>query len=274
EAPQKLGGVEYVGPGEGQGWKYLDWEVDSTIEEEIKQAEARAKAIVEDSDASQLWYSEYAADWMKKSAKVSPDAYIQLALQLAWYKQQGSFTATYETASTRLFKHGRTDVIRTYSTDTRDFVKTMTDPGASADAKLAALQRAATSHNTYTRDASTGKGCDRHLFGLRQMLRPGESSPLFEDELFAKSAEWKLSTSGLSAGERFLGTGFGTVWPDGYGINYLAGPKLIKFGIESKHSCPTTSTADFKANIVESLREMKGLFKESEMVDATGKAKL
>ncbi|KAJ1307883.1 hypothetical protein OPQ81_001963 [Rhizoctonia solani] len=274
EAPQKLGGVEYVGPGEGQGWKHLDWEIDSAIEEEIKQAEARAKAIVEDSDASQLWYSEYAADWMKKSAKISPDAYIQLALQLAWYKQQGSFTATYETASTRLFKHGRTDVIRTYSTDTRDFVKTMTDPVASVDAKLAALQRAATSHNTYTRDASTGKGCDRHLFGLRQMLRPGESSPLFEDELFAKSAEWKLSTSGLSAGERFLGTGFGTVWPDGYGINYLAGPKLIKFGIESKHSCPTTSTADFKSKIVESLREMEELFKDLQVADATGKAKL
>ncbi|CAE6408771.1 unnamed protein product [Rhizoctonia solani] len=274
ETPQKLGGLEYVGPGEGQGWKYLDWEVDSTIEGEIKQAEGRAKAIVEDSDASQLWFSEYAADWMKKTAKVSPDAYIQLAIQLAWYKQHGSFTATYETASTRLFKHGRTDVIRTYSTDTRNFVKTMTDPGASVDAKLATLQHAVTSHNTYTRDSSTGKGCDRHLFGLRQMLRPGESSPLLEDELFAKSAEWKLSTSGLSAGERFLGTGFGTVWPDGYGINYLAGPKLVKFGIESKHSCSTTSTADFKAKIVESLRDMKALFKDLETAETTGKAKL
>ncbi|KAG9121959.1 hypothetical protein FRC07_001853 [Ceratobasidium sp. 392] len=273
ESPAKLGGVEYVGASEGgEGWKLLDWVVDAKIEEEIKGAEARAKAIVEDSDASQLWFSEYAADWMKKSAKVSPDAYIQMALQLAWYKQQGGFTATYETASTRLFKHGRTDVIRTYSSDTRAFVKTMVDTLASPEAKLAALQQAATSHNTYTRDASIGKGCDRHLFGLKQMLHPGESSPFFDDELFAKSAEWKLSTSGLSAGERFLGTGFGTVWPDGYGINYLAGPKLIKFGIETKCSSPNTSTADFKAKVVESLREMRALFAG---VEATNnKAKL
>ncbi|CAE6415773.1 hypothetical protein BN14_05785 [Rhizoctonia solani AG-1 IB] len=106
------------------------------------------------------------------------------------------------------------------------------------------------------------------------MLRPGESSPLFDDELFAKSAEWKLSTSGLSAGDRFLGTGFGTVWPDGYGINYLAGAKLIKFGIESKHSCSTTSTADFKAKVVESLRDMKALFKDLEIVETNDKAKL
>jgi hypothetical protein len=158
ESPQKISGVEYVELGEGQGWKSLDWVVDETINEEIRQAELRAKAIVEDSDASQLWFSEYAADWMRKSgrfqtspnllsiaselskflfiAKVSPDAYIQLALQLAWYKQRGEFTATYETASTRLFKHGRTDVIRTYSTDTRDFVRTMMDPNASVSRRF------------------------------------------------------------------------------------------------------------------------------------------
>jgi hypothetical protein len=52
----------------------------------------------------------------------------------------------------------------------------------------------------------------------------------------------------------------------------LPGPKLIKFGIESKHSNPITSTAEFKAKVVESLREMKSLF--SELSDTTGGAKL
>lgn len=69
ESLQKLGGVEYVGTGEGQHWKPLDWVVDATLSEEIQQAEARAKEIVEDSDASQLWFCEYAADWIKKSGK-------------------------------------------------------------------------------------------------------------------------------------------------------------------------------------------------------------
>lgn len=36
----------------------------------------------------------------------------------------------------------------------------------------------------------------------------------------------------------------------------LAAPSLIKFGIESKHSCPLTSTDQFKSAVVESLREM------------------
>jgi len=45
------------------------------------------------------------------------------------------------------------------------------------------------------------------------------SHPLFTDPLFSRSQEWKLSTSGLSAGDQFRGTGFGAGWEDGYGIN-------------------------------------------------------
>lgn len=47
----------------------------------------------------------------------------------------------------------------------------------------------------------------------------GETADLFSDELFQRSQAWKLSTSGLSAGYQFRGTGFGAVYPDGYGIN-------------------------------------------------------
>ncbi|KDQ14502.1 hypothetical protein BOTBODRAFT_109970 [Botryobasidium botryosum FD-172 SS1] len=244
------------GSGTG-GWEVLEWVADERLERECEAAGERAAVLAADSDVGLLWFGEYGAEWIKKHGKMSPDAYIQMALQLAWYKSQGHFTATYETASTRLFLHGRTDVIRTLSSESRAFVKGMLDSSKSATERYTLLQAAVAAHNTYTRDASTGKGCDRHLMGLRLMMRPGESSALFEDKLFAKSQEWKLSTSGLSAGTRFKGTGFGTVWPDGYGINYLSGAHLLKFGIESKHSCETTSTKKFKANLVESLREMR-----------------
>lgn len=55
--------------------------------------------------------------------------------------------------------------------------------------------------------------------GLKLLLREGESHPIFDDPLYEESSAWVLSTSGLSAGDRFWGTGFGTVWPNGYGIN-------------------------------------------------------
>ena len=40
------------------------------------------------------------------------------------------------------------------------------------------------------------------------MLRDGERAELFEDPLFEESQTWKLSTSGLSAGHLFRGTGY------------------------------------------------------------------
>jgi len=55
--------------------------------------------------------------------------------------------------------------------------------------------------------------------GLKVQLRDGETHALFDDEFYAKSQEWKLSTSAFSPGQNFLGIGFGAAWPDGYGIN-------------------------------------------------------
>jgi len=141
-----------------------------------------------------------------------------MALQLAWYKDQGYFTATYETALTRFFLHGRTETIRSFSAESRDFVLAMVDPTASQHERLAKLRAAADAHNAYSKAALTGKGIDRHLLGLRLLMQPGERAELFEDPLFAKSQDWRLSTSGLTPGERFMGTGFGTPLQEGYGI--------------------------------------------------------
>jgi hypothetical protein len=42
-------------------------------------------------------------------------------------------------------------------------------------------------------------------------------------------------------------------------ISDLAAPDMIKFGIESKHSSPLTSTEGFKAVVIQTLRELKHL---------------
>ncbi|OCF34330.1 carnitine acetyltransferase [Kwoniella heveanensis BCC8398] len=251
------------------GWKREDWVVDEHIQKEIEDCQGRNQKLIDDSDASQLWWSEYGAEWIKKNAKQSPDAYLQQALQLAWYMDQGYATATYETASTRMMRHGRTDVIRSLSSESRDFVKAMLDDKADDAKRYALLTSACTAHNALTRRSSSGHGYDRHLMGLKVHLRNGENHPLFEDELYAKSQEWKLSTSGLSAGGKFMGTGFGAAWPDGYGINYLAGPYLVKFGIESKYSCDKTSTQRFKHHIAQALRDMRRVCEaQAEKVEA------
>ncbi|KAG6888425.1 hypothetical protein C0992_008505 [Termitomyces sp. T32_za158] len=191
------------------GWQRLDWVADDKIRQECDAAHARAIKIIEDSDNSVLWFQGYGTDWIKGIAKFGPDAYIQMVLQLAWYKTRREFTATYETVLTRMFKHGRTETLRTLTRDSRAWVLEMVDTKSTAAARFAALQRAIKTHSRLTKEAATGRGIDRHLLGLRLMLRPqdGEQAPLFDDELFDRSQQWKLSTSGLSAGHLFRGTG-------------------------------------------------------------------
>jgi carnitine O-acetyltransferase len=61
-------------------------------------------------------------------AKVSPDAFIQMALQLTYYNLHNKFAPTYETASTRMYLKGRTETVRTLSADSRAWCEAMRDP--------------------------------------------------------------------------------------------------------------------------------------------------
>ncbi|KAI9138798.1 acyltransferase ChoActase/COT/CPT [Paraphysoderma sedebokerense] len=238
----------------------LCFKIDGEVQKFLEKAEVNLKKAIADSDISICEFTAYGADFMKR-AGFSPDAYMQMAIQLSYYRLHKKFTPTYETAATRFFKHGRTETCRTLSVDSKKWCEAMDDEKVSLHHKFQALQAAAKSHIKYISTASMGKGVDRHLFGLRMCLKPGEKCPIFEDPAYWKSQEWLLSTSGLGANSHkvFYGTGFGCVYPNGYGINYFAGPSVIRFGIESKHSSIETDTSLFRLSLLATLRDMKKL---------------
>ena len=57
-----------------------------------------------------------------KTARVSPDAYIQTAFQLAYYRLHNKFPLTYEASMTRLYNNGRTETVRSLTQEVADFV--------------------------------------------------------------------------------------------------------------------------------------------------------
>lgn len=57
--------------------------------------------------------------------KLHPDSYIQMALQLAYYKMHKKPAPCYETATTRAYYNGRTETLRVCTTDCIDWVKSM-----------------------------------------------------------------------------------------------------------------------------------------------------
>ena len=63
-----------------------------------------------------------------KLAKVSPDAFVQICLQLTYYRIHRKLAPTYETASVRKYSHGRTETCRSLSLELATFVKMFDDP--------------------------------------------------------------------------------------------------------------------------------------------------
>ncbi len=67
-----------------------------------------------------------------KAHKCSPDAWVQMVKQLAYGKIfHGQPAVTYESAQTRKFKLGRTEVIRSASQQSKEFVEAMLKKGVS-----------------------------------------------------------------------------------------------------------------------------------------------
>lgn len=69
-----------------------------------------------------------------KKCRVSPDAYIQLVLQLSYYRDAGRFCLTYEASMTRLFREGRTETVRPCTNESSAWVKAMEDPNTTVSA--------------------------------------------------------------------------------------------------------------------------------------------
>ncbi|ORZ31786.1 acyltransferase ChoActase/COT/CPT [Catenaria anguillulae PL171] len=234
--------------------------VDGTMLKYLADAEVNNRKLIADSDIGILVYSGYGNEFIKKHARVSPDAYMQLAMQLAHKHMHGYLVPTYETASTRMFKHGRTETNRTLLPEVKQWAEAMVDSAVSDKDKVALFKRACAAHGKYISEASKGMGVDRHLLGMRLCMRADDPPcPLFADPAYARSQAWRLSTSGLSprSYQNLYGTGFGCVVPDGYGINYFAGPNVMHFGIESKRSCPETSTDRLRLYIMKALGEIR-----------------
>jgi carnitine O-acetyltransferase len=227
------------------------------------------------------WESIGLGSHFLKTMRISPDAGVQMILQLAAYRYFDETTvATYESTHTRQFQHGRTETIRSVSQASRKFCRAFTE--AMSQVEQAASQNEHTSvkdldrsrqqklmelfgiacdaHAAYSRLASNGRGCDRHLFALEilahrayeeqlreetaqastaatssrhsptdlaKLIRERTIPVLFQDPVYQRAKRWRLSTSTLPS----TAPGFGPVVPDGFGIGYDIGPQHVIYTI-------------------------------------------
>lgn len=250
----------------------LQWDFSPECIKDIDLAVADAQTLIADTDIRLMLFDDYGKGFIK-TCKCSPDGFIQLALQLAYYRDIGKFHLTYEASMTRLYREGRTETVRACTPHTCDFVLALENgtPYKSKKELRDMIWQSCDFHSKLYRDAMAGKGVDRHLFCLYVV-----SKYLKKDHDFLKKVieePWRLSTSqtpqvqmgfvDLEKNPEFRspGGGFGPVSFDGYGVSYIiAGEDNIWFHVSSRNSSTNTDSHRFRGRIRQALLDMKDLY--------------
>lgn len=236
----------------------LTFNVSTELNECIANAQSNIQKLSSNLDMEVLHFTDYGKDFIK-TQKLSPDSFIQMAIQYAFYRLHKTPGAHYESAHTRMYIHGRTETIRSCSLESIAFAKAMTEP-ATDEERAQRLRDAIKSHKDYTTLALQGYGVDRHFFALK-LIATENNIPIpefYKDAGYTRSAHMRLSTSQVASKyESFMC--YGPLVENGYGCCYNPRESDMFFACSSMKSCPETSSITFALTLGECFREMRNI---------------
>jgi carnitine O-acetyltransferase len=236
----------------------LHWELPLEATTDIADASVVFDNLIRDLDLRIVHFDAFGKDLIK-TFKTGPDPFLQMSFMLAYKRMYGRLPKTYEAASTRIYKGGRTETIRTASNEALAFVTAMDDVVVAADHKVEMLRAAFAKHSERGREASAGFACDRHLLGLKLIAKEAGVSELprfFSQEIFTRG--WELSTAQLAMRVGFVNH-FGPVCPGGYGIGYIIKNDHVNINVTSFRSHPQTDSSRFLGEITRAMHDLRAV---------------
>ncbi len=142
----------------------LEWDMLPELSTALRFAETRLADLIQQNEFQTLEFAHYGKNFMT-STGFSPDAFVQMAFQAAYYGLYGRVENTYEPAMTKVFLHGRTEAIRVVSQESVEFVRTFWAENP-ASQKVETLHKATKKHTAHTKECAKALGQDRHLYAL------------------------------------------------------------------------------------------------------------
>lgn len=135
----------------------LHFNLDVELEKGIQKAKENFESAISGLSINAMEFKKGGKERLKKN-KLSPDAMVQLAFQMAFLRQYGQTVATYESCSTAAFKHGRTETIRPATAHTKTCSHAFVcQPGRHSEQQLRAmLHQCSSYHGQLTKEAAMG----------------------------------------------------------------------------------------------------------------------
>lgn len=237
----------------------IEFVLDDALRRDIDDAAAAFAAYGAATATTTVSFGDFGADDAKRLG-MSPDAFVQMAYQLAHRRAKGLTGATYESIATRQYRHGRTEAMRVVTPEVRAFVETMDDPAAGREIRRDAFRAAADAHVRRAKECQAGQAPEQHLWELQLIheRRGGaEPLPLFETPGWLVMRDDYLSTSSApSANIRYFG--FGSTSEQCIGVAYVLLPD--RFNVYLSTPRPVADAMfEFAGRLREAVRELHDL---------------
>lgn len=244
-------------------WRALRFELDEHLKSQVRDAAASFAAYATDTATTVLSFEHFGSEAIKQLS-IAPDAFVQMAYQLAHRRTRGRVGATYESIATRQFRHGRTEAMRVVTPQVIRFVRAMDDPQASSGARVTALQEAADVHSARARACRDGHAPEQHLWELQlTQQRRGQELGVPEPPALYGSPGWlvmrddHLSTSSAPS-THIQYFGFGSTGASCIGIAYVLLPDRFNLYLSSPRAIEEQLAA-FTDHLASAVRELQGL---------------
>ncbi|XP_046833806.1 carnitine O-acetyltransferase-like isoform X2 [Vespa crabro] len=238
----------------------LKFETNEEIDCAIQNATCVVDNISQNANMDCFIFNEFGRNEITKY-KLSPDSFIQIAMQVSYYKLHKKVPCHYESAGLRRFRKARTECIRSTSTESISFAKAMSNDGCIDEKQLQKMMvKAINKHKESASEATLGQGIDKHLFGLK-MIASTESMclpELYKDVAYIKSTYYNITSSQVPH-KSLSFMCYGPVVPDGYGCCYNPRENDILFGCSSFKSSKETDATRFAIALKEALCRMRNL---------------
>uniref|UniRef100_A0AAQ6ITD5 Choline/carnitine acyltransferase domain-containing protein n=1 Tax=Anabas testudineus TaxID=64144 RepID=A0AAQ6ITD5_ANATE len=166
----------------------LHFNITPEIKQDIEEAKQHLDTVVQNVDVEITVFNHFGKNAIK-ARKMSPDAFVQMAIQLAYYRVYQQCCVTVEPASLRTFRLGRLALIHPTSNASVAFVKAFDDPNKQ---KVDLLEKALKEHKKSTEMVMSGQAVAEHLMGL--MCQASEENipmpDVFTDTSFCKTLDF------------------------------------------------------------------------------------
>jgi carnitine O-acetyltransferase len=256
--------VESAAPSQGlPAVEAIEFVLDDDVQADVLAAATSFAAYAARTATSILSFEDFGGNRVKQLG-MSPDAFVQMACQLAHKRAKGFVGATYESIATRQYRHGRTEAMRVVTPEVMRFVAVMDDPDAEMAARRAAFRAAAEKHVARAKECQAGQAPEQHLWELQLIQqRHGESLGVTEPLALYESPGWLtmrddyLSTSSApSTNIQYFG--FGSTSSRCIGVAYVLLPSRLNLYLSTPLTEADTMSG-FADNLTEAVRELQDL---------------